>query len=103
VSFATFVSNYTPDLSVVMVYLSYVACLAIVAVESFVISPLILLKINLSSIEVYAVYIHYINMLRFITLVAVVVVITFTSLFYAHLVDRQLIDHLDRNGEVTMV
>jgi hypothetical protein len=54
-----------------------VACLAIVEAESLVILSLTLLRVDLSSVEVYVIYVHYVNVLLCAAVVAVVILVTF--------------------------
>jgi hypothetical protein len=64
-----------------------VACLTIVEAESLIISPLVLLRVDLGSVEVYAIHVHYVNILHFATLVAIVMVVSFAPLLYVLLID----------------
>jgi hypothetical protein len=73
----TFSSSYIASPSAVIVCLRYVACLVVVEVESFVILPFMLLRVDLGSVEVYIIHIYYINVLRCANLVAVIVLISF--------------------------
>jgi hypothetical protein len=80
-----------------------VACLAPVEAKSLIISPLVLLRVDLGSVEVHAIYVYCVNILYFAALVAIVIVVSFTQLLHVLLVDHQLVNHLDLSGEVIVV
>jgi hypothetical protein len=59
--------------------------------------------VNLGIVEIHTIYVHYVNISRYTTMVALIMVVSFTQLLYVLLVDRQLVDHLDPSGDVTIV